>query len=181
MDEVFDDFVFAGLAIGVGGSAPDLAEFRDGIFLRAFAGTGVTVEQGWFSIHFLHGVKPGSTPTLHVHWTHNNASPSGNVKWLVDYSLREGYGVGAFEAPTTCSAIQAAGGQYFHHITNDDDMPLASNVEPDAVMIGRVYRDPADSEDTFEDDAFLLHMDVHYLRSRVGTVERNRPFDSSGW
>lgn len=177
---VFDDYLVSGLAIARGATAPPtLTELRDGLNLYAFAGTGVTVEQGYFTLHLLHGLRPGTFPTFHVHWTHKNASPSGDVKWFIDYSIAKGYGVSTYPAPTTLSAVQTAGAQYTHHITDDDDMPLASltEVEPDSVLICRVYRDPADAADTFADDAFLIQVDMHYERDKMGTHERNRPFD----
>lgn len=177
-NSVFDDYLIGGTSIGVGASAPDLAEVRNGLFLYGFAGTGVTVEQAFFTQHILHGIKAGTTPTFHVHWTHNAASPTGDVKWQIDYTIAKGYGVSTYAAPTTLSSTQTAGAQYTHHITDDDDMPLASiaQLEPDSVIIGRVYRDPADVADTFENDAFLIQIDMHYERDKVGTPERNRPF-----
>lgn len=177
LSPVYDDYLYSGPALARGSSAPDLAELRNGLFLLAFAGTGATTEQGFFTLHILHGIQPNTTPTLHIHWTHNNASPSGNVKWQVDYSIARGYGADTYSTPTTITTTQAAAAQYTHHITNDDDLPISGNIEPDSVMIARVYRDPTDSADTFEDDAFLIHIDMHYLRDRIGSTQRNRPFD----
>jgi hypothetical protein len=176
-DPVFDDYLFSGLAIGQGVNAPDLEEFRDALFLFAFAGTGVQEEQGYFTLHILHGLAPGTNPTLHVHWSHNQSSPSGDVKWQVDYTIVPGYQTAAFPAPTTMSVVQTAGAQYTHHITDDDSMTVTDTIEPDSVMIGRIYRDQTDSEDTFEADAFLIHIDMHYERDRVGSISRNRPFE----
>jgi hypothetical protein len=179
---LFSDYLVPGFTVRVGASAPDLAELRDGLFLLAFNGVN-TPEQGFFSIHILHDIKFGTTPTFHVHWTHNQSSPSGNVKWNIDYSVARGYGVGTYGAPTTLSTIQAAPSQYVHQLTDDDDMPLASiaEIEPDSQIIGRIYRDPADSDDTFADDAFLIGVDLHYVKAQIGTLERNRPFISGGW
>lgn len=182
LDPVFDDYLYSGTTIGKGANAPDLAELRDGLFLNAFDGSGVTTEQGFFSIHILHGFVAGSTPTFHVHWTHNAAAPSGDVKWLIDCSISKGYSAGTYGAPTTASTIQTAGPQFTHHITNDDDMPLSTiDLEPDTVIIGRLYRDPTDGDDTFEDDAFLVDIDLHYERDKIGTIERNRPYSKSGY
>ena len=175
---VFDDYLTDGLNLAKGAAAPDLAEFRDGLFLNAFAGTGGVTEQAYFSHHILHGMKPGSTPTFHIHWAHNQAGPSGNVKWQLDYSIAKGYGAGSYAAPTTLTATQTALAQYVHNITDDDDMPLASitEIEPDTVLIGRIYRDPTDGADTFEADAFLIQIDMHVQIDKIGTLERNRPF-----
>ena len=177
-DTVFDDYLVSGDTVLKGASAPDLENFRDGLFLNAFAGTGGTTEQAFFSIHILHGIKPGTTPTFHIHWTHNQGAPSGNVKWQVEYSIARGYGAGSYGATTTLTTTQATAAQYVMQITDDDDMPLAdiSQIEPDAVLLGRIFRNPADGADTFEADAFLVNVDLHYEQDKTGTPERNRPF-----
>lgn len=171
----FDDYLVNGFNLAKGASAPDLAEFRDGLFANAFAGTGGVTEQAFFSVHIRHGYKDDSVPTFHIHWGHNQVSPSGNVKWFIDVSIAKGYGVGTYPSPTTLSTVQTAPAQYVHEITDDDDMALsATNLEPDTVILGRIYRDP--TADTFEADAFVFQVDLHYQRDKIGTPERNRPF-----
>lgn len=183
--DVFSDYLIPGLTLDSSSPAtsPDLEIFRDGIHQLAFSGTGGT-EQGFFTLHLLHDLKADTEITFHIHWAHNVASPSGSVKWNIEYSIARGYAVGTFGASTTLSTTQEAPAQYVHQITDDDDMVIAgTNPElvPDAVIMGRVYRDPGDGADTFSDDAFLLFLDVHYTKSRVGTTERNAPFTSGGF
>jgi hypothetical protein len=179
---VYNDYLVGGLTVTRGNSAPDLVELRDNIELYGFAGTGLTVEQVYFSIHILHDYLLGQRPTLHIHWVHNNASPSGSVKWQVDLTVSKGYSQGIFDTPITYSVVQEAGAQYTHHITDDDSMVLnaaqSAMLEPDSILVGRLYRDPADAEDTFEDDAMLVNMDLHYQIGQVGTLERNATWDS---
>lgn len=178
---LYNDYLTSGTAIRVGPNAPDLAEYRDGIFLYGFAGTGAIVEEGMFTLHFLHDIHPDHTPTFHIHWTHNNASPSGDVKWQLDYTYSHGYSAGTYGAPTTLSVTQTAGAQYTHHITDDDAMPVSVDFEPDGMLLCRIYRDPADVADTFADDAFLIGVDMHYRVGQIATYERNRPFNSAGF
>ena len=176
LNPVFDDYLTSGDALAKGASAPDFVELRDGLFMNAFAGTGGVAEQAFFEVHILHGFRAGQQPTFHVHWTHNQAAPSGDVKWFLDYSYSDGYSNGIFPAPTTLSVVQTAGAQYTHHITDDDSMVVTESMEPDGVLICRLYRDPADVEDTFEADAFIVEIDMHYERDKIGTAERARPY-----
>lgn len=175
---VYGDYLVGGFALGTGASAPTTTNFRDGLYLPAFAGTGATTEQAFFTMHILHDIKPGTDLTFHIHWTHNVASPTGNVKWQIEYSIANGYLNESYPASTTLSTTQTAGAQYGHHITTDDDMTISSTeLEPDAVIIGRVFRDPTDVADTFANPAFLIQVDAHYTLDRLGTAERNRPFN----
>jgi hypothetical protein len=177
-DTVYGDYLTSGLAIQTTGpNPPDLEELRTGVRLFAFAGTGATVEQAFFTVHLLHDLKADTTPTFHVHWTHNTAVPTGNVVWQIDYSYARGYEVDTFPAVTSLSTTDAAAAQYIHHITADDDMPFnESTAEPDGLILCRIYRDPAHASDTFENDAFLVGIDLHYQLGQIGTNERNRPW-----
>mgnify|MGYP003335686731 CR=1 FL=1 len=183
---LFDDIETGGFAIQTTGpNAPDLEVLRDGIRLFAFAGTGGQPEQAFFDVHIPHDIKAGTTPTFHIHWTHNNAAPSGDVKWQLEVTAAQGYAAETFPATVTISTTQTAGAQYAHMITSDDDMALpaalASSLEPDMKILCRIFRDQTDAADTFEDDAFFLGADLHYEVGQIATTERNRPFTSAGF
>jgi len=178
-ETLYGDYLVPSVSFGRGASAPDYEAFVGTLYQPAFAGTGATVEQAYWSIHILHDIKANSTPTLHIHWGHNIASGTytpgtASVKWYVDISVAKGYGAGSFSETRTLSVTQTAGAQYSHHITDDDSMTITEAFEPDALILGRVYRDPA--QDDFGYDAFIFQMDLHYAADKAGTIERNRPF-----
>jgi len=178
---LWNDYLVAGTAVQVRGTgAPGFEELRDGMYLYAFDGATAT-ENVYFAIHILHDIHPDYNPTFHVHWTHNNASPSGDVKWNLDYTYSHGYSAGTYAAPTSLSVTQTAGAQYTHHITDDDSMIFTDDFEPDGQILCRLYRDPTDVADTFASDAFLIGIDLHYRMGQIGTFERNRPFTSAGF
>lgn len=182
-ETLFDDFLVPGVFLTKGaGDSPALKPFRGNLQQNAYSGTG-PLEEAFFAVHLLHGLKANSIVTFHAHWAHIIAIPTGNVKWIVDVSFARGYEAGVFPEEVVMSSVQAAGAQYAHHITDDDDMSISPSVElePDSIILGRICRDPADAQDTFDNDAFLLHIDLHYQRSHIGTTERNREFKSSGY
>lgn len=175
----FNDYLGSGLALPKGGAnQPSLLEFRNGIYLTAFTGAGGSIEESWTSFHILHDYEAGKKAFPHVHWSHNNASPSGDVVWKIDYSVSKGHSGGIFPAPTTISLQQTAEAQYTHHIieTSEGNAIPATDLEPDTVVIIRIYRDPTDGNDDFEDNAFLLNVDLHYESDGMLTNEKVRPF-----
>lgn len=183
---VFGDYLTSGLVLQTrGANPPSLKTFRDGLVLFAFIGTGATTKEAYFSVHILHDLKAGSTPSFHVHWAHIIEAPAGDIKWNIEMSYSQGYLAGSFGPSVVLSSVQTVGQQYEHHLTDDDDMLLppaiASLLEPDGVLLCRVFRDPDDAADTFEDDAFLINIDMHYELGQVGTLERNRPYTSAGF
>lgn len=182
---MYEDITISGLVLQTGGGSnpPGWATFRNGISLYTFAGTG-TADEAWFSIHIPHNIAQGEDITFHVHWSHIIASPTGNVVWQLEYTMARGYEKDTYPATTTLSSTQVAGAQYAHHITNDDDMTISfssDNIEPDAVILCRIFRDPAHASDTFANDAYLINVDVHYKVEQIATTERNRPFTSGGF
>jgi len=171
----------------VPGTAPDWEIVRDNVFAWAFA--PASLEQAYVSFHFNHDYVPGTDIYPHLHWTHNDASPgSTSVRWVMEYTIARGYEFEAFPATTTITLDDAVAGQYIHHIREGTpnetggSPPISTiidgtNIEADTMVLMRIYRDGAATEDDFASDAFLLEVDLHY-QSYVQSVtpERNRPF-----
>jgi hypothetical protein len=183
----FEDFLFSGLNFtGQGPNSPTQKTFKDDIELPAFVGTGTKVEEGWFTIHLTHKLAANTNMTVHLHLTHNVASPSGNIKFYVDVMYARGY-LGTYGTQVTLSTTVTPATQYEHIITPDDDMTIVANttfsdpLEVDGVLLGRVYRDPADAADTFANDVFLIQSDIHFSVGQFTTTERNRPFTNEGF
>jgi hypothetical protein len=174
----FNDYLAPGLALPRNGAtAPTLKTFRGNIQAVAFAGSS-GIDETWSTIHILHDYVSGTKVYPHVHWSHINASPSGDVKWNIEYSISKGHSGGTFPAATSISLTQTAAAQYTHHIieTSEGDAIAATELEPDTIIMFRIYRDADDVADTFTDDAFLLHFDVHFESDRTFTPEKARPF-----
>lgn len=186
----YNDYVVSGTSIRNGASAPGFAAFNGVLYLPTFDKN--TEQYAYFTIHILHDIKKGSTPTFHVHWSHNVASgaytpDTQKVVWEISYSIARGYGSGTFGTVRTLTVTpQFAGSQYEHHIAGDDsscamhpaDVAL---LEPDCVVIGRIARKPGDANDNFANDAFLVQIDMHYEVGQFGTVEKNRAFTAEGF
>jgi len=183
MVPLYSDYTISGFALAKPASGnPTLRTFRGNIDAFAWDGASGT-DEAFFIIHILHDLKKDTELTFHVHWSHIIAAPSGDVKWQIEYTTARGYGVDVFPAPSTLATTQTAGPQYTHHITNDDDMTITidRNIEPDSLILGRVFRDAADSADTFANDAYLLTFDCHYQKGQIGTTERNRGWASANY
>ena len=169
----WNDLLFPGLTIVAGASAPDWAVLRDGI--NAYAYDAANPEQAWGSIHLLHDYVPGTDLYPHVHWTHNNVTPTGAVRWGLEYTIARGYEIDTFPASTTITIDVTAGAQYAHHIEEFASVS-GTGLVADTIMLFRIFREAGNAADTFGTDAFLLHMDVHYQSDGRLTPERTQPF-----
>lgn len=175
----FNDYTIAADSLPLAhATAPTSKVFRGGIFLPAFTGTGGNLKEVFASVHIQHDYLPGTKVFPHIHWSHIIESPSGDVKWSFEYSVITGFSSGVFPASTTVSVTETAGTQYAHQISevSEGDAIPSTNLEPDSVVVIRLFRDPTDGSDTFENDAFLINVDLHYQSRLTYTNEKVRPF-----
>ncbi len=175
----WNDFLMPGLTLPrTAANAPAITTFQDNISALAFQNAGNQPRETWSTIHVLHDYRAGTKIFPHIHWSHNNGAPSGDVKWQIEYSVSKGHSGGVFPAATTISLIQTAGAQYTHHLieTSTADAITSAELEPDSVIMFRIFRDSGDGEDTFADDAFLLYFDIHFQSNLTLTNEKVRPF-----
>ena len=154
----WNDFLMPGLTLPrTAANAPVVKVFRENIDMLAFENGGAQPKETWSSLHVLHDYRAGTKLFPHIHWSHNNATPSGDVKWQIEYSISKGHSGGTFPEATNVSLIQTAAAQYTHHLieTSTADAIIATEAEPDSVILFRIFRDSGDEADTFDDDAFL--------------------------
>ena len=173
----WEDLPISGLSLPrTGAAAPSISVYRGTINLLAFSNT--LVNETWTTLHIKHGYKDGTKVYPHIHWTHNNATPSGSVVWKLDYTTAKGFSEGGFSSSSTMTLQSPAGAQYAHSIVEASDVNAINTIlEPDTVIVLRIYRDTADDNDTFGDDAFLVVFDAHYESDGRKTLEKRPPFN----
>ena len=155
---------------------PTWAVFRNGVYAYSFAQN--QVQELWLVFHVNHGYTPGTKLYPHVHWA-TAGTNTGVVRWGIEYTIAKGYSQQAFPASSTIYLEEAASATpYMHQITETTEPNAipATNVEPDSIILIRVFRDGTHANDTCTDDAFGLQMDIHFQRNGVSTMNRNYPF-----
>ncbi|KKK79387.1 hypothetical protein LCGC14_2834030, partial [marine sediment metagenome] len=111
----WNDFLMPGLTLPrTAANSPAITTFQGNIEQLAFQNGGAQPRETWSAIHILHDYRTGTKIFPHIHWSHNNATPSGDVKWQIEYSISKGHSGGTFPAATTISLIQTAGAQFEH-------------------------------------------------------------------
>jgi len=178
-----------------GAAAPTLRQVAGGLYLPDFDEDDLV----HFTIHIPHDMKKltavddtgygganNDNPSFSVHWLNGTAGSSNYVKWELKYSLARGYSKTAFPSETTLNSgdIAVSTTQYMHHTTADTAMKLdtgSGELEPDAVILCTLKR-IAPSGTSYGDvnDIFVTHINLHYQKDKVGTVERERASASVG-
>ena len=149
---------------------PDLATFRDGLVLTAFADNAT--EQVYFDVQMPHSWnKTAIRP--HIHWSPGNSTGTGSVVWGLEYSWANPVAEpgNVFPASTTLSVTQAADGvAYKHQIAQWSEIDATGKRES-SVLVCRFFRDGGNVADTFTGDAFAVSLDFHYQSQGFGSTD----------
>lgn len=159
-----------------GGSDPTWAAYQGNIWQFRFS--NVATNEMWFELHIPHSYALGTDLYIHVHWS-CNAVPTGNVKWSFELSYAKGHNQQAFPAAVSTSVTQASSGTQYQHmlaetVITDDGTALIdrADIEPDGIILVRLFRDPTDAADTLDQTPFLHFCDLHFQKSRFSTKNK---------
>ena len=181
---VFEDMMVYPDATGKGGSkAPvwggvSATAFKknggsQGVFLWMFSAS--TEQEVYFCLQLPHSYKVGTPLYPHVHWTTVTGTPnnsSSKVVWGLEYALAPIGGT----YPASTSIITnnqiipsiTPSGTSQHLITSFDTIPR-TGLNISTILVMRLYRAAASSEDTFGNEAGFLGFDIHYEKDTDGS------------
>ena len=164
---VWNDLNFPAFALGTAASAPDLVAFLGAGSLKILGFDGnATAEMLYGSGEILHDWKEGTDLCPHMHWTPTTAD-AGVVKWQLEYAWVD---VGGTTGPAeTISFTQTAGGTAWVHRFGDFPGISGTGHHIGSTFMFRVFRNPADSADTYPADAGLFNFGLHYQSDTVGS------------
>jgi hypothetical protein len=127
-----------------------------------------------FQVQLPHTYKEGTNIYPHLHWT-PLTSRSGNVEWNLDYTWVNFDETTPSAFPSTTTTTVVATGPFTartHLITpltvNNDGLD-GTGKKVSSILICRLWRNSANSADTYGDDAGLLSFDFHYQINSVGS------------
>jgi hypothetical protein len=164
-----------------GPNSADFQPFIGGIVAMRFIST--EMREGFVDYHVRHEWKPGTMMYPHVHFG-VQAQDTGVVRWGFEYTWanRKGSvkGFTKFQPVQTIYLEQA--------ITATDDLEHivveapegfgidGTNMEVDAMILCRLFRDTAHANDTFAHEVFAMNVDLHTETDRYSTPLRVSPF-----
>lgn len=155
------------------GNPAELLQFYDGIYAYGYAPgslsesfTNWDVPLNW---------APGTDLYLAFHWSPGASTAGGTVRWCIEYTGAEVDGT--FFEPITefYDAEHDADMPYHHHQVVSTPFP-GDQAAPNQRFLIRIYRDGANVNDTFPDDAFLLGVDFYYQVNKFGTPSFTPPY-----
>jgi hypothetical protein len=165
MTPAYEDLRFPVGNLSPGATAPDPCNVEGNIRVSCFDGVA-TSEMVDGAAQMPHAWKEGSVLYPHIHWGPSSAA-AGNVKWILDYDCANINGT--YNTITTVSSTQAAGGTA--HKQNIVALPTIDMTGKtiSATCLFHLYRNPADTADTYGADAELYEFDIHYEIDALGS------------
>lgn len=173
----WDDLMVPGTSVRVGAIAPDLEGGFGGnsnLFLYQFDGVN-TVEEVHFSIQMPHCWKEGSTIYPHVHFAPVSTNSSDTNQRRVRFSLEYTWAninstFGAASILQLDSDLFVPNTSQWRHLLAKNSSGISGlNRNLSSMLLCRLYRDPADSADTYPQDAAFLQFDIHYEIDSLGS------------
>ena len=168
---VWDDLRTPLTRVTTGANAPTWATMRDN--LNTYSFDAGTMNQVWFEVQLPHGWVAGSDLKPHIHWSPGASTNTGVVRWGLEYSWSNAVNPpgNVFPASTTIYVEQAASGtQYAHQIASFPTI-AGTGKRLSSVLMCRLFRDAAHSNDTFTGAAFGVSVDVHHRVGSDGSVD----------
>ena len=166
--------------VRAGANSPSATIFIGGISAYEFSPT--TMNECYVNFHIRHDYIDGTMVYPHVHWS-NNIDAAGVVRWGFEYTMarrNDSTGVVTFGATQTLYIERQVDlGDVFQHHVNEsaDGLGIAGTIlEPDALILCRVFRDATSPNDTFPQPIHLFNADVHYECHTLATPLRTPPF-----
>jgi hypothetical protein len=169
-----------------GSSGPTWKKFRDGIYLYAFPSNSPREVLAIF--HIGHDYMMGSKIYPHFHFTVADRHCDGVVRIGFEYTLAKGHhqekgsNFGASRTLYTHTFVSADNHDQYKHFTTEVTEEQAfydDRLEPDAVILMRIFRDANHDEDTYPDDIFGITCDLHYETGQHATPSRKPDFFKS--
>jgi hypothetical protein len=158
----------------VGGNVPTFAAITDSIKAYNFSASTMN-ELFLVPFHIGHDYKPGSLIFFHMHWSPDDTN-TGVVRWGIEYSVSKGHGQQAFPASTTVYLEQAGSGTAKQHQIIEDTVGVSTDIEPDSLILMRIFRDAAHANDTYTGIAWGHTLDAHYQSDRKNTINKTPNF-----
>lgn len=163
------------------GTAPQLANFRDGLYEYQYANGQLNDAYLNFDVPYDYAV--GTDLCIGVHWSPGSSTATGTVRFGLEFTYAWSNAPGAnttFGASQTVyvNCTQATGTAYAHYINFNDpanNFPAAA-VQQNMRFLVRFFRDGANVADTFSAPIFVIGVDFFYQVNRFGTSTKEPPF-----
>jgi hypothetical protein len=147
-------------------SEPEFESWIDGTFAYHFEHDNASDESVHFATQIPHGYKYGTDIHPHVHWSPDNTN-TDTVAWELEYTISNIND--AFPTTTLDTIYAKASGTADDHQLAEFTPIDGASITLSAVIVCRLTRLGALTEDNFTGNAVFLEFDFHYQFDQAGS------------
>ena len=165
---VYEDLNVGGLALTKASSNQPTLTTLDGtnILSYAFQGTN-NINELHGSFELSHSYKEGTDLHVHAHF-YPTTNDVNDVKIYIDYYILIGETNSTVKSGTF-SAVQTTPGSAWNNMLFSLGVIDGTGLKTGSQIHFRVYRDPTDAQDTYENDVVIGTFGIHYQKNTLGT------------
>jgi hypothetical protein len=122
-----------------------------------------------------HDYALGTSVYYHIHWVPVDDT-IGVVRWAIELAWAKSHQRSTFDFNNTLTLYveKETSGEAFRHMTSESMVSsLTADLEPDCIIMMRIYRDTDHVNDTYEGNVFALQADMHYQAHLIGSPDLN--------
>jgi hypothetical protein len=169
---VWDDLLPSSVVtLATGASAPAFTAYNGNLKAYEFVGTGPTQKEMAMGWQTAHKTKDSSTIRAHLHLYIPDDVVGGVIKFGMEYTFTSVGSIGAVTPTTIYGTVTVAANA---GIQNNTILPFPyidnTGKGISAMLMTRVFRDPADVGDTFGASVWLKSADLHCNYDTLGST-----------
>lgn len=166
----WDDVYPSAVSVGGGANKPSFTAYAGNLLAYEFVGTGPTTKELQIEFQFPHSRKDGSNVVPHVHLYVPDDATGGIIKFGLEYEWADINDTGTITTTTVYGTITRTAGQ---GVSRNSILSFGeidgTGKDISSIMSCRLFRNPADAGDTFEESVWIKSADVHIQKTWLGT------------
>lgn len=167
---VYDDVYPSSVTVGAVVNAPNFTSYNGNLRAYEFVGSGALTKELNIGFQIPHSYKEGTDIFPHIHLFVPNDLTGGTIKFYCEYTWTNINQIGVINTTTVNGYIIRS---INNGINNNIKLNFGSisglNKTISSIFMCRIYRNPADIEDTFESSVWLKSADIHIERDTIGS------------
>ena len=170
---VWDDVYPSAVSVGGGANVPSFSAYSGNFLAYEFVGTGPTTKEIQIEFQFPHAREDGSDIVPHIHLYIPDDGTGGDIYFGLEYEWSDVNDTGAVSSTTVYGTVTRTASQ---GIAKNQILSFGTITGTgkglSSVLSCRLFRNPADANDTFGTSVWLKSADVHVQKTYLGSFKQ---------
>jgi len=168
----WDDVYPSAVSVGGGANVPSFTAYTGNLLAYEFNGTGPTTKELQIEFQLPHSRKDNSNIVPHIHLYIPDDATGGTIEFGLEYEWSDVNDTGAITTSTVYGTVvrTASQGIARNQILSFGELD-GDGKGLSSIVSCRLFRNPADATDTFEESVWLKSADIHVQKTWLGSYK----------